>query len=711
MKRDARAILKSVGTAVLPLVLMVVGVKIAWPSVPGAIYLQGVVEGLMIGLIALGIVIVYRANRIINFAAADLGSAPATFAFLLFASLGWNLYLSMFIGLFSSIVLGVVVEFAFLRRFFEAPRLIMTVATIGVTQILVAIGLLLPTWLGSPDVNNYPPFIDVKFDVSGTPFGGADVMVFILVPLILVGLACFFRFSSIGVALRATAENADRASLLGIPVRRLQSVVWGLASVLAFTAIFLRIGFGQSIGLVLDPTLLLTALGAAVIGRMERMPTVVLAAVGLGIVERSAIFHYPSNVYSIAILAGIIAIALLLQRADTVSRLAGSATSTWNATREIKRVPAELRNVPAVRRTYWALSVVALIGLALVPRLFTEDKIKLAGTIGIYAIIALSLVVLTGWAGQVSLGQMGFVGVAGAVSGTLANRWHWDIALILLVAGAVGAITTVLIGLPTLRAHGLAFAVMTLAFSLATTFYFLNVGYSPVKSWVPNGPVERTNVLGLFSVKSETAYYTLVLVVLGICLFMVRSLRASRIGRVLIGVRDNERAAQAYSIGSRGALILAFATSGFLAGVAGGLFVLQQRALDATSFSPAEGLAVFSMVVVGGLGSIGGAILGAFYVKGLQYFLTQPEWAILSTGVGLLLILLLMPGGLGAALGDARDGILRWYARRKNIRVPSLLADTLIVTAPTADDDIARALSEATAEAAENADALAEIRE
>jgi branched-chain amino acid transport system permease protein len=84
------------------------------------------------------------------------------------------------------------------------------------------------------------------------------------------------------------------------------------------------------------------------------------------------------------------------------------------------------------------------------------------------------------------------------------------------------------------------------------------------------------------------------------------------------------------------------------------------------------------MVVVGGLGSIGGAVLGAVYVYGAQYWL-PPEWGFLSTGAGMLLVLLLMPGGLGAALGDARDAALRWYARRHGIRVPSLLADTLVI--------------------------------
>jgi branched-chain amino acid transport system permease protein len=695
---------------------MVLGVWLFWSTdlvvsnntvVTADIYVNGAIQGLLIALIALGFVLVHRANRIVNFAAADLGGVPASLAFLLFASVGWNIYLSAVVGLGAAVVLGILVEFLFLRIFFTATRLIVTVVTIAVTQLLVAFGFFLPQWLGSPKADSYPPFINVTFIIGHTPFSGSDVMVLIVVPLVLIALASFFRYSAVGVALRASAENADRASLLGIPVRRLQSVVWGLAAVLAYVALFLRIGVvGQSLGRVLDEDVLLTALGAAVIGRMERMPTAVLAAVGLEIVDQAAVFHFESSVYSIGIRALIIAIALLLQRGDTVSRLTSSATSTWQATREIKRVPAELRSERPVVTTYVGLGAAALVGLALIPLLLSVDRVKLAGTIGIYAIIGLSLVVLTGWAGQVSLGQMGFVGLAGAVAGTLSNRWHWDIGLILLAAGATGAVATVVVGIPTLRARGLAFAVVTLAFSLATSFYLLNTGYSPVKSWVPDGPIARTHVLGLFGVGSETSFYVLVLVVLAISLVMVRSLRSSRIGRVLIAVRDNERAAQAFSVGSRGALVVAFAISGFLAGMAGALFVLQQRALDSANFDPTAGLQVFSMVVVGGLGSIGGVILGAVYVKGIQYFLTQPEWSFLSSGAGLLLILLLMPDGLGGAVGRGRDGLLRWYAKRRGIRVPSLVADTRLAAA-IPDVDMADALIEAAA----HADDLVEVRE
>jgi branched-chain amino acid transport system permease protein len=711
MTRDRLALAKSAGLAVLPLALMLAAVKLApsWRVTLG-IYVDGAIHGLILGLIALGLVIVYRANRIINFAAADIGAAPASLAFLLWASVGWNIYLSLTLGLAAAIVLGILVEFLFLRIFFTAPRLILTVVTIGVTDLLVALGFFLPEWLGQPSSNQYPRFIHATFTLSGAVFDGNDLLVIIVVPLVLIALASFFRFSATGVALQASAENADRASLLGIPVRRLQSVVWAIAAVLAFTALFLRTGVvGPSIGSALDPLVLLTALGAAVMARMERMPTAVLSAIGLSIVEKAAVFHYQSISFSYAIPAAVILVALLLQRTNASDRLSSAATSTWQATREIKAIPAELRRIPAVRNARIALGALVVAILAAIPFVVSSVHTKLVGTIGIFAIVGLSLVVLTGWAGQVSLGQMAFVGVAGAVAGTLATRWHWDIALILLAAGATGAVTTVIVGLPTLRARGLAFAVATLAFSLITSSYLLNSGYSPLRSWVPNGSVAvpRTHVLGVISVSGERGFYVLVVVVFALCLWLVRGLRSSRIGRVLIGVRDNERAAQAYAVGTRGALVMAFAVSGFLAGIAGALLVLQQHALDADNFDPIAGLRVFAMVVVGGLGSVGGAVIGAVFVKGIEYFLVQPEWAFLSTGVGLLLVLMILPGGLGAALGDARDGILRWYARRNNIRVPSLLADTRLVAPPPAESDLLGALNDAATEV----ETFAEVRE
>jgi branched-chain amino acid transport system permease protein len=685
-------------SAALPLVGMIVGVKLVWSDVTWGTVLGGTIEGFLIALVALGIAIVYRANRIVNFSAADLGGTPAILALLLYSSWGWNVYLAAASGLVSAILLGVIVEFAFLRRFFKAPRLILTVATIGVTQILVALGLALPIWMGNSSTVQFPEFINLNFTVgsglTSTKFFGNDVLTLMVVPVILLGLTAFFRFSSVGVALRATAESADRASLLGIPVRRLQSVVWGLAAFLAFVAMFLRIGVnGPSLGQVLDPSLLLSALGAAVIGRMERLPSVTCAAIGFGIVSQAARYHYASDAYRSAIIAAIIVFALLIQRAGTLSRLSGAATSTWQETREVRPIPAELRHEPAVRISRGVLGFLVVLGVALIAIILPGNRVQLVTVIAIYALIGVSLVVLSGWAGQVSLGQMAFVAFGSALAGTMAARWHVDTGLVLLASGALGALTMVVVGMPTLRARGLAFPVITLAFGLVTSDFLLNTGYSPFKSWLPDGSIERTRLLGVIPLETDAEFFFLSVVVLMLAVVAVRGLRASRTGRVLIGVRDNERAAEAYSIRARNALMLAFAVSGFLAGVAGALFVLQQQLLVDQTFTPAVSLQIFAMVVVGGLGSISGAVLGAAFVYGVQYFLPA-QYAFLATGAGLLLVLMLMPGGLGATFGDARDGALRWYARRKGIRVPSLVADTL-VEAPIESADLMAAVNDA----------------
>jgi branched-chain amino acid transport system permease protein len=196
------------------------------------------------------------------------------------------------------------------------------------------------------------------------------------------------------------------------------------------------------------------------------------------------------------------------------------------------------------------------------------------------------------------------------------------------------------------------------------------------------------------SVASETRYYVLAVATLGGAVLVTRGLRRTRTGRVMIGVRDNERAAAAFGVSARRSTLVAFATSGFLAGIAGALLQVQQQSIDLALYSPEAGLQIFSMAVVGGLGSIGGVVLGATYVRGVDWFLPA-EWTFLATGAGLLLVLLLMPGGLAAALGDLRDGVLRWHARRLELRVPSLVADTRVEPlAPT--PEMAAAVEDAT---------------
>lgn len=678
--------------AAVPLLLMYALADAMWHP-PMSFVLEGVIAGLLTSLLAAGIVIVYRANRIVNFAQAELGALPANLALLLIVARHWNYFLAAGTGLAGAILLGVLVEFLFLRRFFRAPRLIATVATIGIAQILLGVTLFLPRWIGRSNDFKLPNELSWSFHVGVTNFGGNEILVLIVVPIVLAGLVAFFRFSAVGTALRATAESADRAALLGIPVRRLQSVLWAIVGVLAYVTLFLRNGvIGASVAQALDASVLLAALGAAVIGRMERLPTTVFASVGLGIVSEAVFYRWDNDAARPVVITLIIAVALITQRSDGGSRLRSAATSTWQSTREIRPIPTELRREPAVIAVQVALATLVLAAIAAVPVFLPANRISQIATMGIYGMIGIGLVMLTGWAGQVSLGQMAVAGVAGAAAGWFCTNFTDPViggtVVAMLIGGIVGALVTAAIGMPTLRVRGLTFAVMSLAFALVTSKYLLNSGYSPLQHWLPQwfkdgNQLPRPSVLSIaghnfVSIESETRFYWMTLVVLGIVVYAARGMRSSRTGRVLIGVRENERAAESYSVNTRRTLLLAFTISGFVTGMAGALFQIQQQSISVILFDPAAGLQVFAMVVVGGLGSIGGAVLGAVYVYGAQYWL-PPEWGFLSTGAGMLLVLLLMPGGLGAALGDARDAALRWYARRRGIRVPSLLADTRVI--------------------------------
>jgi branched-chain amino acid transport system permease protein len=662
----------------LPIGLLIFVVRVEPFPAPNGVILDGAIGGGRIALIALGIALIYRANRIINFAQGDLGQVPATLGALLVITLGVNYFVAFTTGLVAAVVLGVVVETLIIRRFFRAPRLILTVATIGLSQVLIAGGLFLAEAFGQDFRTNRleAPF-SVKFQVGSTIFDGNDVIAMITIPIAFVALAAWMRFSNVGVAVRGSAERADRASTLGIPVRRLHTIVWTVATVLAFLGMWLRAGaVGLPIGTVLGPTFLLQALAAVVIGRMERFGVIAAAAIALGIVDKAITFQPGNNpAFNDAILFLIILGALFVTRRPGRGRVGAEQVSTWQAAREVRPIPRELKRLPEVVLTRWGLGAGVAAFLVTLPLWLDESRINLATIIVIFGMIGLSLVVLTGWAGQVSLGQMGFAGVGAAVGGGLTDHFNSDLSLGLLAGGAAGALAAIVVGYPALRRRGLTLAVSTLAFALLVSSYLLN--QSLWVDYLPGFRIDRLPVFGRFDIETETRFYFLCLIVLALLLVVVRGVRQSRTGRVLIAIRENDSAARSFGVHSTRTQLACFALSGFIAAVAGVLFVHQQTGLQVGAgnlYLPQESLRVFSMVVIGGLGSIPGVLLGATYVWGTQYFLPG-QWQFLATGAGLLLILMVLPGGLGAVLYDIRDWLLRQVAQRRKILVPSLVAD------------------------------------
>jgi branched-chain amino acid transport system permease protein len=159
-------------------------------------------------------------------------------------------------------------------------------------------------------------------------------------------------------------------------------------------------------------------------------------------------------------------------------------------------------------------------------------------------------------------------------------------------------------------------------------------------------------------------------------------LRNSRSGRVLIGVRENPRAAQAFGVNLTTSKLMAFALSGFIAALAGAVFVHHQTGLGNSAFTVDQSRRAFIMVVIGGLGSIPGAILGATFIQGVEYFRSsfpeaiRPYLQFVTSGVGLIFVLLVLPGGFSQIYYSLRDRILRKVAERRGILVPSLIADS-----------------------------------
>jgi branched-chain amino acid transport system permease protein len=657
--------------------LLLVAARDVLPSTPSVgIMGFGLVIGALNALMAVALILIYRTNRIINFAQAEVGVFGAVMFERLADNAGWSYFVALPVGVLCSAALGGVIEYFIVRRFHKSPRLILTVATIGLAQLVSFGTLRLPSFGGNISLaaSLESPFYDIYREIGGFRFRGDALVAFAALPVVVVALNLFFR-TRFGVAARAAAENADRAGLLGVPVKQVSTVLWIVGGALVGIATCLRVPLiGVSIA-ASGPGFMLRALAAAVIARMENLKVAVMAALTLGVIEQTVFSAYAGSTVTDAILLAVIVLALLAQRQH--ARRAETEESTWSVVEEIKAIPAELRNLATVKFARMGVFVV-LIGVAVgLPLVMSEVREYQAQTIIVYAMVAISLVVLTGWSGQVSLGQFAIVGFGAAVCSKLLVEYNWDFVLAMLAGGVAGALVSMVLGLVALRVKGFFFAATTLGFAVAVPNFFLDRRYFSWLTLDEFSRVERPLLFERYDLGVESTYYWFCLAMLALVIVAVRSLRNSRVGRMLIAVRDNEKTAQSFGVSQAKAKLLTFAISGLIAGLAGAIYTVQQQVdpgSSANAYAPAASLQTFSMVVIGGLGSVPGAIIGALYVRLAILNLSAP-FALLATGSGLLVILLVMPGGLGRVLFQLRDAALRWYAEKRHILVPSLLAD------------------------------------
>ncbi|MBM3800245.1 MAG: ABC transporter permease [Actinobacteria bacterium] len=651
--------------AIAPLTpgLVLVLVQLVFFGVPFGAWIRGVVIGLLTALLAVGMALVYRANRVLNFAQADLGFVPAALSVGIIVFSGLPYLLGLVAGLGASIVLGALVELVIVRRFARSPRLVLTVATIGITQLLAVFAILIPRmWDENAASQRIPPPFDWKLTIGSFILNANDFIAMIVAPLAMLVVVLFLTRTRVGTAVRAAAERSERASLLGIPVGGLSTVVWMLAAFLSFLALFLRAGIlGVPLGNALSISTLVQALAALVIGRLRNLGTIAAAAVALGILEYGVAWNAESPLLVTPFVGAAVMAALLMQRRGS-TRLDQDTTASWRLADEVRDLDPAVARLPLVRLLRYSTYALAPIGLVIIPLALRSDQVIKITAIAIFAIIGLSLVVLTGWAGQISLGQVALVAIGAAVSAKLTLEWNVDLTLALLAGGAVGALAAFLVGLPALRLRGLYLAVTTLVFAMSVISWLLNDRFF---SWVPgNKRIERPPLFGRIDVETPTRFYVYTLVVLAIAMMAVRGIRRSRTGRAILALRDNEKGAQAYSLSATKIKLTAFTVSGTLAGVAGGLFSHLNHSFDLQSYGVGKSLDVFTASVVGGLGSMFGAVLGAVYLRGTEWFVTAEEWRFLSSAAGVLLVLLIVPGGLGALVIKIRDQLAMLIARR-----------------------------------------------
>jgi ABC-type branched-subunit amino acid transport system permease subunit len=624
----------------------------------------GVITGMGIGALALGLVLVYRASRVINLAHAELGAAAAAVTAALVRDSRLPYWVAVLVALTAAAAAGAVIEGVVIRPLRNAPRAVVLIATLGVTQLLLAASISLVDRIGNR-AGGYPAPFTATVDLGhGVVLHAPDLLFVVVVPVLALLLAAFLRWTSAGTAVRAMSENRDAAQLAGVPVGRIATGVWAVAAVLAAVTTLILLAGKPLVGTEsLGPEVLLEALAACVLARFTSLPKALAGGVAIGVVEQVVFYNYPRGGERDLVIFAVILGALLFQSRRGVTVEEGSSWLLAGVLRPVPRALARLRWYP------WLGPLVSVAGLgaaALLSLGASNARTLTFTTIAAYAILALSTTLIVGVAGQVSLGQVGFFGLGAAVCYQLSVSVGVAFWLAFLAAGVAGAAASVLVGLPALRVRGLFFAVTSLGFALVAQSWLL------AKPWLIGAGVTAPRpILGPIDFAGQHAYFVLALIVLGAAMWLARNMLRSGPGRAIVAVRDNEGAAAAFAVRLARTKLLAFATAGFLAGIAGALYGHGLQNISVNDFPVAnpgfqvgavDSLRIVAIAVIGGLGSIPGAIAGTVLVVGIDQLTHSVALQLLGSSVGLLVLLLFLPGGLASLIDPLRGRLQRMLA-------------------------------------------------
>ena len=644
-------------------------------ALPPPILLLGLITGATYGLLAVGLVLVYRATRIINFAHGETGAFAAAVVGVLVLNAHAAYWLVFPFGLLLGAGTGALTEVAVVRRLRNVPRLMSMVATLGAASVLLGFEAIASAQARTGSLYPQPPGLP-SFTLGSLRITPAYTGMVLLSPIAVVAVTLFLRHSRYGLAIRAAAANPDAARLAGVSVSRMSTISWAIAGALsALTAILIFPTQSFLSAEAFGPDLMLRALAAGVIARMNSLPAALVAGLFVGEVEAILYWNYPSGGPVEGILFVLIVGALLLQPTVGGRR---ADQGTWAALQGWRPIPDAWRRVWTVRHLGVLVGLASLAVAVLLPLLISFGASFQLATMFAIAAVGVSVFIITGLAGQLSLGQFALAGI-GAWIGYVVAHDSGNYIVGVFAGGGAAAVASIAVGLPALRIRGLMLAVTTLAFALMTSSWLLQQPWALGSGAQPGRPA-----IGGLLLTTSKQYYYFALAFLVLAMWIAANVKRGGLGRLFVAIRDNEDAARAFTVNVWGRKLQAFALAGFLAGIGGAVYGFALSRISYDSFLPALSIDVVAMSVIGGIGILGGPVIGAAYIFALPAFVSLDAVTTAASSAGWLLLILYFPGGFAGMLARQRDRLVRGL-----VRLSGADPDALLQTAEAPREGIA----------------------
>jgi branched-chain amino acid transport system permease protein len=632
--------------------------------------IPGIPYGCTYAIVAVGLVLTYQATGVFNFAYG----AQAYIAAYSFTKLVQNEHLPVGLAfLISVVVLSPLLGLAFDRLLFSRIPNSNTMAKL-VTGISLFVGIpsLLSVLFGSSNTYSPPSILfdpnTVYFRVFGTPVNGIYITTVVTTALILIALVALMRFTSLGLQMRGAVESRRLIELDGVNAGRVVAMAWMVSGLMAGLAGVLLAPIYGELQFSDYAALMVAAFAAAAWAVLRSMPIAALVGILMGVVATTLQGYLPvSSVWSSAVLTSLPFIVLVaallvvpgLRTLDTTKDPLSSVDPPTPPSAATIRAP----QLDRFSRVGWYVLLGAFVVSMLTWIPTTWENVFNAGIV--YSVVFLSITLITGMGGQLSLAQATLAGVGAFTAAQLANHLGLNLLLGGLVGAVAAALVAVVLAFASVRLRGLGLALLTIAAALFfdyTVFPQLTssngaaINISP--KWVGLGITDPNG----------HAFFILAMAVLLACILVVNLVRRGTTGRFLGAMRGSETAAAGMGINLRWQHIVIFAISGAVAGVGGTLSSIQQQQVNPQLFVYEISLVFVVVVVTTGANTVEGAVQAGFGFVILQQLLTYVPARL---GGNSLVVVFFAFGALTYAAHP--EGILEYQKRRWTLRIQGIL--------------------------------------